>query len=89
MTAISSFLQIDTYIIFDPKIEISPEDKSCSIFDADSESEAEIDQFVREGWKQMSFGPKNMVFGVKMGQKTDLATFDLRFRFTIKNWTSW
>ena len=36
---------------------------------AESESEVKIGQFGREGQKQRSFGPQNMVFGVKMGQK--------------------
>ena len=42
--------------------------QNCSIFDADSESEVEIGQFDRKVRKPRSFGLKNMVFGVKMGQ---------------------
>ena len=42
--------------------------QSCSIFDADSESEVEIGQFGRKVQKPRSFGSQNMVFGVKMGQ---------------------
>ena len=38
--------------------------QSCSIFDADSESEVEIGQFDRKVQKQRSFGLKNMVFGI-------------------------
>ena len=83
MAAIDSFFQIfsvDTYNVFDPKIEIWREDQSCSIFDADSESEVEFGQFGREGQKQRSFGPKNSGFGVKMGQKLCFDLFWLQIR---------
>ena len=47
---------------------------------AESESEVEIGQFGREGQKQRSFGPKNTVFGVKMGQKFCFDHFWLQIR---------
>ena len=64
MAGMRSFFQIfsSTLKIFDPKIEICHEDLFCPIFDADSESEVQIGQFGREGQKQRSFDPKNMVF---------------------------
>ena len=42
--------------------------QSCSMFDAETESEVEIGQFGQKVQKPRSFGLKNMVFGVKMGQ---------------------